>query len=87
MGLTYVIVVYDVDESRVGKINRILKSYLIWIQNSVFEGNITESLYEEMTKKALKILNDGDSFIVYILKSESAFQRYIYGENRTNNVI
>jgi len=85
--LTYVIAVYDVDESRVGKINRTLKSYLIWIQNSVFEGNLSESLYEEMINKIIKILSPGDSFIVYILKSDSAFQRYIYGENRNNNLI
>ncbi|MEM3862427.1 MAG: CRISPR-associated endonuclease Cas2, partial [Thermoplasmatales archaeon] len=31
----YVILVYDVDETRVSSVNKLLKKYLLWVQNSV----------------------------------------------------
>ena len=34
----YVIVVYDVEEKRVAKVLKYLRSYLNCVQNSVFEG-------------------------------------------------
>ena len=43
MVIVFVIVTYDVGEKRVNKIRKKLKMYLIWTQNSVFEGEITEA--------------------------------------------
>ena len=34
----YVILVYDFGERRVGKMLKLCRRYLNWIQNSVFEG-------------------------------------------------
>ncbi|EOU2023716.1 CRISPR-associated endonuclease Cas2, partial [Clostridium perfringens] len=39
----FVILTYDVGEKRVNRVRKILKKYLIWTQNSVFEGKITEA--------------------------------------------
>ncbi|AGO59982.1 CRISPR-associated endonuclease Cas2 [Ferroplasma acidarmanus] len=39
----YVIIVYDVAVDRINNIRKFLKRFLNWIQNSVFEGEITES--------------------------------------------
>jgi CRISPR-associated protein Cas2 len=83
----YVIVVYDVDEERVSKINRLLKSYLIWIQNSVFEGNITDKLLEEMLSRVKKIMRGDDSFIVYKLKTKSLIERQVFGKRIETNII
>ena len=38
----YVIVVYDIGEKRVAKMLKLCRQYLNWIQNSVFEGEITK---------------------------------------------
>ena len=38
----YVIAMYDVGQIRVGKMLKLCRRYLNWIQNSVFEGEITE---------------------------------------------
>ena len=46
----YIILVYDVYEARVGKVNKYLKKYLLWRQNSVFEGEISDTLIEQMIK-------------------------------------
>ena len=62
----YVILVYDCGEKRVGKMLKLCRKYLNWIQNSVFEGEITEVKLKELTLKAEKIMNsDEDSLIVF----------------------
>ncbi len=44
----YVIAVYDVGKRRVGKMLKLCRRYLNWIQNSVFEGEITEAKLLEL---------------------------------------
>ena len=36
----YIIIVYDINTKRVNKVKSLLRMYLNWIQNSVFEGEI-----------------------------------------------
>jgi CRISPR-associated protein Cas2 len=85
----YVIIVYDVDVSRVARINKFLKRYLLWVQNSVFEGEISETLFAELIKRVEKMIQDTDSIIVYKLKAESYIDRHLIGYDfgRKNNVI
>jgi hypothetical protein len=45
----YVILVYDFGEKRVGKMLKLCRKYLNWIQNSVFEGEISEVKLKELT--------------------------------------
>ena len=80
MGLIYVILVYDVSEERVSRVNKFLKRYLIWIQNSVFEGDIRESSLEKLKKDLKKIINATDRIIIYQLKSESYIERIKIGD-------
>ena len=53
--LMYVILVYDINQKRVGKALKICRKYLTHIQKSVFEGNITESRLKAL-KEELKLL-------------------------------
>ncbi|NCB07630.1 MAG: CRISPR-associated endonuclease Cas2, partial [Bacteroidia bacterium] len=48
----YIIAMYDVGEKRVGKMLKLFRRYLNWIQNSVFEGEITEAKLMELKHKA-----------------------------------
>ena len=52
----YVIIVYDVGEKRVGKMLKLCRQYLCWIQNSVLEGELSEAKLRElqMKMKAIK---------------------------------
>ena len=52
----YVILVYDMGEKRVAKMLKHCRKYLNWIQNSVFEGEITEVKLKEMVANAKKII-------------------------------
>lgn len=62
----YVILVYDIGEKRVGKMLKLCRQYLNWIQNSVFEGELTEVKLTELKTKAKKIMDsEVDSLIVF----------------------
>ena len=53
----YYLIVYDADISRVNKINKFLKRYLNWIQNSVFEGELNDADYLAVKKQLNTIIN------------------------------
>ena len=46
----FVILTYDIGAKRVSKIMKICRKYLLHVQRSVFEGNITRSSFEETEK-------------------------------------
>lgn len=85
----YIILVYDIDQSRVVKANRLLKAYIMWIQNSVFEGEISDSTFERMMKKLEKLIRDRDSVTVYKFRAKSYFEKQTVGVEKgsTDNVI
>jgi len=62
----YVILVYDIEEKRVGKVCKHLRRYLPHVQNSVFEGEITEAKFEELKSGLRKIMDESaDSVLVW----------------------
>ena len=62
----YLVIVYDVNIDRVNNVHKFLKSYLHWQQNSVFEGKITKSQYNEIIDKLYNLIDDEeDSVIIY----------------------
>jgi CRISPR-associated protein Cas2 len=79
----YVIVVYDAGEKRVGKMLKLCRKYLCWIQNSVFEGEITEVKLLELKQQALKIIDEEvDSFIIFKTRQEKWLEKEIVGKER-----
>jgi len=86
----YVIVVYDVEEKRVAKVMKFLRRYLTWVQNSVFEGEITEAKLNEVhigLKKLIK--KEKDSVVFYQMETEKNFKRMVVGmeKNPTDTII
>ncbi len=80
----YVVVVYDVDKKRCGKMLKLCRGYLHHIQNSVFEGEITDAKLEELKIKAKKIMNeeDKDSLIVFKSRNEKWLEKEIVGADK-----
>lgn len=77
----YVIAVYDIGEKRVGKMLKLCRRYLNWIQNSVFEGEITEVKLEEMKLRSLKIMKpETDSLIIFKARQEKWLDKEIVGK-------
>ena len=77
----YVIAVYDVGQKRVGKMLKLCRRYLNWIQNSVFEGEISESRLEELKLESKKLMNaEEDSFIIFSTRQEKWLNKEILGK-------
>ncbi|WP_296884592.1 CRISPR-associated endonuclease Cas2 [uncultured Methanobrevibacter sp.] len=76
----YVIIVYDINVDRVNKVKSFLRQYLYWIQNSVFEGEVTDSEFELIYKGLMEIIDeDFDSIIIYKLRAEELLNREVLG--------
>lgn len=72
--------VYDVNEKRVGKALKISRKYLHWVQNSVFEGEITQAKFVKLKNEMKQLINEEeDSVIFYILRTTSYTKREIIG--------
>lgn len=81
----YVILVYDMGEKRVAKMLKLCRQYLNWIQNSVFEGEITEVKLKELTLKAEKIMNkEEDSLIIFSSRQEIWLEKQVIGKERSS---
>jgi len=86
----YVILMYDVNEKRVSKMLKLCRKYLNWIQNSVFEGEISEVMLKDLKIHALKIINpETDSLIIFKTRQEKWLDKEIIGLERaeTDNFI
>lgn len=86
----YVILVYDIDEKRVGKMLKLCRRYLNWIQNSVFEGELTDVKLKELLIEAKKIMiAENDSIIVFKSRQEKWLEKQIVGKekNKLDNII
>ena len=84
----YVIITYDVSEKRVAKVHKKLKEYLIWTQNSVFEGEITRGLLKQCLFELENIISEKiDSVNVYEIENPNNLKKYSYGINKSFNDI
>ena len=80
----YVILVYDFGEKRVSKMLKLCRKYLNWIQNSVFEGEISEARLKELLMQSNKFIKkDEDSIIIFSGPSQSSMDKRIIGKERS----
>lgn len=64
---------------------KLCRRYLNWIQNSVFEGEITEGKLEELKMAAKEILDEeNDSFIIFKTRHEKWLDKEIVGKERSS---
>lgn len=81
----YVILVYDFGEKRVGKMLKLCRKYLNWIQNSVFEGEISEVRLKEMTMLSEKFMKkEEDSIIIFSGMMQSSISKQIIRKEMSN---
>ena len=81
----YVVLVYDFGEKRVAKMLKLCRKYLHWIQNSVFEGEISEVRLHELLISAKKIMKEeSDSIIIFKGRDIRWTEKQIVGRERSN---
>jgi CRISPR-associated protein Cas2 len=77
------IVVYDINEKRVAKVLKTCRKYLFWVQNSVFEGEITQAKLLQLKSELESIIDEEeDSIIIYTFASSWYTQREILGVDK-----
>ena len=81
----YVILVYDFGEKRVNKMLKLCRRYLNWIQNSVFEGEISEARLKELLMQSDKFMKKSeDSIIIFRGSSQTSMEKQIVSKERAS---
>jgi CRISPR-associated protein Cas2 len=81
----YIIIVYDVSVERVLKVCNFLRSYLSWVQNSVFEGEITDSQFMRIENGLKNIIDENiDSIRIYIMRIKDVMNVKTLGIEKAN---
>jgi len=69
----YIIVAYDVGVERVNQVRIFLRQYLNWVQNSVFEGDATESELMRIERGLKERIDESVDFIVIYQLSSNQY--------------
>ncbi len=82
----FIIFVYDIaSRKRLPKVLKKSRAYLNWVQNSVFEGELTNAQFEVFKEDLLKIIDkDYDSLIFYTFRRKVYTERQCYGIEKSN---
>ena len=91
----YIILVYDIALDEKGpavlrKVFKECKKYLVHIQNSVFEGEISQSQIFKLETTLKKIIRrEIDSLIVFKTRNEKWLDKEFWGkeDNATSNIL
>ena len=78
----YVLIVYDVSVERVVKVHKLLKRFLHWRQNSVFEGELSDAQIEDVKNKLDRLIDENtDSVLLYISRDAKWLKRETLGRD------
>lgn len=87
----YYIAVYDISSPhRLVRVLKIFRKYLEWVQNSAFEGELTESQFLNLKKELRKVVDrDKDSILFFYSESKKYVSKEILGieKNELTNII
>lgn len=79
----FVILVYDAGVKRDPKILKTCRKYLNWVQNSVFEGEITDGKFKMLRKELERIINAQEDYIImYTWNTQRYSNRLTMGKNK-----
>ena len=79
-----IILVYDISSGNSQKIFKLCKQYLNWVQNSVFEGELTDSKYKILKNNIKEFSNNEDSFLIYKIKNIKNVEKEIICNEKNN---
>jgi len=71
----YVIMTYDVGQERISKVLGIGRKYLTWIQNSVFEGEISEANFMRLKHELSRVIDRNHDSITFFILRTTAYMR------------
>lgn len=78
----FIIVTYDVNKRRDGKVLKICRKYMTSVQKSVCEGVITQSKLTKLKNELSTVVDfDEDSICIYSFENTIGFQKSQIGVN------
>ena len=84
----FVILCYDVNKKRVGKVLKICRRYCVHVQKSVFEGWLTERQFENLKAEIKKaVVTQEDSVCFYVMESTKYVRKEELGRVEHNGHI
>jgi CRISPR-associated protein Cas2 len=84
----FVVLAYDVNQKRVGKVMKICRKYLVHVQKSVFEGSITEAKLEHLKNELQGMIDfDEDSICIYRIANANNLAKEQIGVSEDNPFI
>lgn len=78
----FVVAVYDVAQEKNRKVLKYLRARMHWVQNSVFEGELTEGELREIKEYLQEVTDIEDSVIIYQMGNEKYINKEIIGEEK-----
>ena len=76
----YAIIVYDVSADRVTKVWHFLRQYLDWMQNSVFEGELTISELKQVETRLKELIDEStDCVQIYTTRNKALIKKNVLG--------
>lgn len=77
----YLILTYDISSpKRLPKVLKTCRKFLHWVQNSVFEGELTQNQMDELLKQLMRIIDkNSDSVVVYAARMPEIVQKRAFG--------
>lgn len=88
--MPYFIVTYDIVEQRVNKVRKTLKKYFMWVQNSVFEGEIGIGKLNQCHRELSEIIDqEEDSIYFYEIDNKKNCSKMVLGREKeiTDNLL
>ena len=83
----FAILFYDFGEKRVAKALKICRKYLVRVQNSVFEGEITEANLKKMKHELRTKMDEShDSLIIYTFSNMKYSKCEVFGKEKDTDI-
>ena len=77
----FVILTYDAESERLGKIRKTCKKYLLPVQRSVFEGHLTEKRLRLLKDEIARAIDpEKDHVVIYVMSYGDHFQKLEIGK-------
>lgn len=80
----YYIAVYDIaSPKRLPKVLKTFRKYMFWIQNSSFEGELTEAQHKQLKLDLKKVIKkDEDSILFFWAENKKYISKEVFGKEK-----
>ena len=81
---------YDINVERINKVRQYLKRFLDWVQNSVFEGELTKAELRKIKREIGKLIDEKeDTVLIYSSREKRHIERELIGieKGETSNIL